>query len=140
MSPSRYGVCGHPSLQNHPSPSHRQLGRKLLESCSVPPPSVVAAAATRPLGHPSCCCRRGTAVASPERTAGRCQPCGKRKAGQGGSGLLLSLPPLSCMSPFELTHVQDCYIIYAKYVSVSLASVMPPLCAVFESGLDILSH
>src|SRR6266702_2841839 len=82
-----------------------------------------------------CCCRRGAAVASPERTAGRCQPCGKRKAGQGGSGLLLSLPPLSCMSPFELTHVQDCYIIYAKYVSVSLASVMPPLCAVLSRAL-----
>ena len=108
MSPSRYGVCGHPSLQNHPSPSHRQLGRKLLESCSVPPPSVVAAAVTRPLGRPSCCCRRGAAVASPERTAGRCQPCGKRKAGQGGSGLLLSLPPLSSMSPFELTPIRVC--------------------------------
>ena len=135
MSPSRYGVCSHPSLQNHPFPLRRQLAEKLLESCYVPPPSDVAVAATWPLGYPSCYCRRGTAVGSLERTAGRCQPCGKRKTGQGGSGLdyyFLFLPFLACRlsNPrwSEYVHVQDCYIVFAKYVSVSLASVMPPLC------------
>ncbi len=95
------------TLQNHPSLSHQPVGWKLLKSCSMPPPSVIAAA-TQPLSHPSCCCCRGAVVASPERTTGRCQPCGKRKVGQGRSGLLLSLPPLSCMLPFELTPIQVC--------------------------------
>lgn len=75
-----------------------------------------------------------TAVASPERTTGRCQPCGKGKR-EWTITSFFSLSCGDCTPPFELTPIRVCtctsyYRIYTKCTSVPLASVMPLSCAV----------
>ncbi|KAH9043911.1 hypothetical protein EDB85DRAFT_1885417 [Lactarius pseudohatsudake] len=98
-------VCGHPSLQNHPSPPHRQLDRKLLESCSGP-------ALRRCYGRdPTFRPPRPAAVAEVLRWRALRGPLGgvgpaARRSGAGREWSTPPLPPLSCgysTLPFKLT-------------------------------------
>ncbi|KAH9010630.1 hypothetical protein EDB85DRAFT_1901804 [Lactarius pseudohatsudake] len=105
-------VCGHPSLQNHPSPPHRQLDRKLLESCSGPP--LRRCYGRDPTFRPP----RPAAVAEVLWWRALRGPLGgvspaARRSGAGREWSTPPLPPLSCgysTLPFKLTPIPSLYM------------------------------
>src|SRR6266702_870361 len=127
-----------PLSSESPSPSHRQLGRKIPESCSGPP--LRRCYGRDPTFRPP----RPAAVAEVlrwralRRQLGGVSPAARRSgAGRGRAGLVhyfLFLPFLAdiacCLSNLQRSksvHVQVIviYRIYTRNISVSLASAMP---------------
>src|SRR6266702_2126397 len=142
-----------PLSSESPSPSHRQLGRKIPESCSGPP--LRRCYGRDPTFRPP----RPAAVAEVlrwralRRQLGGVSPAARRSgAGRGGTGPLLPLPPLSCgycTLPFELTPIRvctctsDCHLsnLYAKYICVISKRDAFGCCSFSRAlSLDLLSH